>query len=216
MGIDIETGSEQADNNPSTWPSYRRNPAECTVAECTKKPVSRGLCPKHWNRWRKNGDPLAVRLDFSRTVEERFWAKVDKNGPVPDYAPHLGPCWVWTAAKMSGYGAFFLDGRNVYAHVVSYTWEYGEIPKWKERDHLCRVRACVRPSHLEAVTHWVNVARGTSPHGVNAAKDRCRNGHLFTDENTRINSQGARVCVECARDACRRWWLESRSAKKAG
>ena len=194
----------------------RRGPTVCSIAECGKKPIARGLCPKHYSRWRNNGDPLVVKLDFSRSIEERFWAKVNKDGPIPEHRPELGKCWVWTAALGSGYGMFWMDGRQHRAHVVSYTWEYGEIPKWRERDHLCRNRACVRPTHLEAVTHWVNVARGTSPHGVNAAKDRCRNGHLFTDENTRINSQGARVCVTCARDAMRRWWAENRSTKKAG
>lgn len=210
MNADLATG-----NDPSSWQSHRRNPPQCTAAGCPKKPVARGLCSKHYNRWQKNGDPLAVKLDFSRTVEERFWSKVNKDGPVPEHRPDLGPCWVWTAALMSGYGAFFLNGRNVYAHVLSYTWERGEIPKWKERDHLCRNRACVRPSHLEAVTHWVNVARGISPHGENAAKDRCRNGHLFTDENTRINNKGARVCVECARAACRRSWAKKQAERKA-
>lgn len=49
-----------------------------------------------------------------RTIEERFWAKVDKNGPMPEGRPDLGPCWLWTAAKIHcPYGHAF-DVKNTY------------------------------------------------------------------------------------------------------
>jgi len=173
------------------------------------------MCRKHYQRWQKYGDPLMVKIDPARSIEERFWAKVDKNGPVPAHRPDLGPCWVWTGARSRGYGILRLNYKNIRAHIMSFTWEYGETPEGQELDHLCRNRACVRPTHLEAVDHWTNVARGISPHGVNAAKDRCRNGHLFTAENTRINNQGARVCIECARAACRASYHRTKAKKKA-
>src|SRR5690606_14749582 len=47
-----------------------------------------------------NVDHLA--LERLPTVEERFWAKVDKEGPT--FADH-GNCWVWTGAlRVGGYG----------------------------------------------------------------------------------------------------------------
>jgi HNH endonuclease len=187
----------------------------CTIEDCGKKHLARGWCGKHYQRWKKYGDPLFVVLDREQTVEERFWSKVNKDGPVPEHRPELGQCWVWTAGLVEGYGAFSIDNHQHKAHILSYTWAKGEIPEDWERDHLCRNRACVRPDHLEAVTHWINVARGISPHGVNAAKTHCPQGHEYTPENTRINNKGQRVCIMCARAACRRSYHKKRQEAQA-
>ena len=42
----------------------------------------------------------------SMQPEELFWSKVDKDGPIPEFRPDLGPCWLWTGYvhKDSGYG----------------------------------------------------------------------------------------------------------------
>ena len=198
-------------------PGNPRSLGNCAVDDgkgpCGRPAIASDLCTKHYQRWQKWGDPTVTKLDRDLTVEERFWSKVDKNGPIPAHRPELGQCWVWTRATMEGYGAFYLEGRNVHAHIVSFTWEHGDIPEGYERDHLCRNRACVRPDHLEAVTHWTNVARGVSPHGLNAAKTKCRNGHGFTPENTRVNSKGQRVCITCARAACLRWYYRQKEAR---
>lgn len=80
---------------------------------------------------------------MKKTVEERFWSKVDKTGD----------CWIWTASCFpTGYGQFN-DGRpGVYAHRFSYTQAYGEIPKGMHIDHRCSTRNCVRPAHLRLTT----------------------------------------------------------------
>lgn len=73
-----------------------------------------------------------------------------------------GGCWVYTgpldrdgyAHAVKGYDApKRLAHRAVYEHVC------GPIPGGLELDHLCRVRNCVNPEHLEAVTHRINVQR---------------------------------------------------------
>lgn len=70
------------------------------------------------------------------------------------------PCHVWTKwLTPLGYGRDMVDGKLVYAHRDAYIRAYGPIPPGLEIDHLCSVRACVRPDHLEAVTHWENVRR---------------------------------------------------------
>lgn len=51
-------------------------------------------------------------------------------------------------------------GRRVMVHRVSYETFIGPIPKGLEIDHLCRVKVCANPEHLEAVTHQENVRRG--------------------------------------------------------
>lgn len=149
-----------------------------------------------------------------RPLEERFWPKVDKNGPVPDYRPDLGPCWVWTGAKLKGYGQINSGGHNgraLYAHRVAWEWTHGPITEAgvenPHLDHLCRVTACVNPDHLELVTCKENVRRGNAGQRCRergAAVTHCKNGHEFTEANTyRYTSKNGvtgRHCRQCAKD----------------
>lgn len=131
----------------------------CALPDCEQLASKRGLCNRHYIRARRHGSPTA---SGRAPVHERFWAKVDKNGPVPTYAPHLGNCWLWTGAKDKGYGKFKIGARGT-PTVSAYCWSFeqvnGEVPAGLELDHLCRVPACVRPDHLEPVTHEENVLR---------------------------------------------------------
>ena len=125
-------------------------------------------------------------------MTDRFWRKVDRSGG-PD------ACWVWLAGRQSaGYGLFYLDGSPKVAHRVAYEITVGPIPDGMQLDHLCRVRACVNPGHLEPVSNRENALRGVGPTAVNAAKTSCVRGHGFTPENTRISpSSGKRTCRTC-------------------
>jgi hypothetical protein len=117
------------------------------------------------------------------------------------------PCWVWQLFRHSnGYGGEQVDGRSCLAHVVSYERHVGPVPEDLQLDHLCRVRACVNPAHLEPVTLAVNVLRGIGPSAVNARKTHCKRGHEFSPENTHITTDGKRVCRACKRE----WVAEKR------
>jgi hypothetical protein len=71
------------------------------------------------------------------------------------------PCWIWQRAKMkAGYGETCVDGEVVYAHRVAYELFVGPIPDGLVLDHLCRVRECLNPAHLEPVTDMENRRRG--------------------------------------------------------
>jgi hypothetical protein len=81
-----------------------------------------------------------------QTAPARFWAKVATDGD----------CWLWRAHVMrNGYGYF----DKGYAHRWAYQHMVAEIPEGLELDHLCRVRNCVNPYHLEPVTHAENHRR---------------------------------------------------------
>jgi hypothetical protein len=144
------------------------------------------------------------------TTSDRFWNRVDKQEN----------CWIWTGTQAGdGYGSFYVGGGRVnrvrlYAHRWSYLQAYGSIPEGLEVDHTCRIRLCVKPDHLELVTHAENHRRRRGiKHGPYDVGDTCRHGHPRTPENTGVNSQGNRFCRPCARasEARRRRAKQQRS-----
>lgn len=111
-------------------------------------------------------------------------------------------CWLWTAMLDScGYGrlrvgrAMDKPGRMVASHRLSYEHFKGPIPDGLEIDHLCRVRSCCNPDHLEAVTHAENKLRSA---GYNR-RAVCQRGHALTDDNVRPTQRG-RKCLTCCRE----------------
>ena len=120
---------------------------------------------------------------------ERFWAKVEKTGA----------CWLWTAqTDNQGYGIVSFGGRSRKAHRVAWLMKVGPLPDDLTIDHLCRVRRCVNPTHLEPVTNSENVLRGEGIMVRNSRKTHCIRGHEFTPENTRVDAKG-RTCRSCQR-----------------
>lgn len=170
----------------------------CIVPDCGKPHSGRGYCETHYKRWQKRG---TVALPAVPSPEDRFWAKVDRNGPISEYRSDLGPCWIWTASvyQVSGYGQFSpIRGAKVVAHRFAYELLVGSVPEGLELDHLCRVRACVNPAHLEPVTHRENVRRGVSPMAEQHRQTTCIHGHPFDDENTYIRpGTQDRQCRTC-------------------
>lgn len=121
-----------------------------------------------------------------------FWARVDKNGP--------NGCWLWTGTiEVQGYGVVTVSGKMYKAHVVAFESLVRPKVPGEQLDHLCRVRPCVNPAHLEPVDLRTNVLRGFGPTAINAAKDECDNGHPFDGENTYWRKNGNRDCRACRR-----------------
>lgn len=148
----------------------------------------------------------------------RFFAKVNKAGPVPAHRPDLGPCWPWTASltKRGRYGQFSLHGRPRKAYRVAYELGVGPIPDGMEPDHLCRVHECVNWDHLEAVPRRVNFLRGEHPTAVSVRTNRCWRGHELTPANTIVRPKrpGKRECRICENAAQRRHY-RSKSRRAA-
>lgn len=106
--------------------------------------------------------------------------------------------WMWGGGvDRKGYGYWWNGIRTVRAHRLTWEMMNGAIPTDKQIDHLCRVRSCVNPAHMEVVTCRENVLRGIGHTAVNARRTHCIVGHPFDEENTRPHKGRWRVCRAC-------------------
>lgn len=131
----------------------------CNIDGCDKPHEARGWCNRHYNRWRKFGDPLGTAY---RTVEEKFLAMTE---------PIVGDpgCIIWTGAVGShGYGTILVGGKNILAHRYSWEQENGPIPEGVLIDHTCHQRLCVRPDHLRLANY---VQNGQNRRGADRGRD---------------------------------------------
>lgn len=112
-------------------------------------------------------------------------------------------CWEWGGTKDGlGYGVLNSEKRRAFAHRIVYELVSGEILPGLEIDHLCHNRACVRPDHLEAVTHAENMRRSA----VYKQWTHCAKGHALRGENLTRSSGGRFRCKECKRQSDSHRW----------
>ena len=142
-------------------------------------------------------------------AKKRFWSKVNKTAT----------CWLWTASTARGYGIFWNGRRKVVAHRISYELFVGFIPNELQLDHLCRVRHCVNPGHLEPVTQQENILRGEGEAAVNARKTHCKRGHPFSGDNLYMrpaynNRRKSRACRTCHKLSERRYRKNNNKPKE--
>lgn len=118
-------------------------------------------------------------------------------GDLPDALPrhirrNIGPsesgCWLWLRSRSTdGYGWASLNNKTHQAHRLVYALLRGEPAAGLVLDHLCRVRHCVNPDHLEPVTPRENLRRGETPTGATT----CDEGHPLSPY------RGQRRCLLC-------------------
>ncbi len=108
-------------------------------------------------------------------------------------------CWIWIGScDRGGYGKILVYGKQRIAHRYAYELYIGPIPDGFTLDHLCRVRPCVNPSHLEPVTMKINILRGEGLAAQNKRATHCKYGHEFTHDNTYLYPSGVgRSCKVC-------------------
>ena len=129
-------------------------------------------------------------------LPDRFWSKVSPE-------PNAG-CWIWIGgATSAGYGMATVARNQIgYAHRFAYESLVGPIGDGLHVDHLCRVRCCVNPVHMELVSQRENTLRGVGFAAKNASKETCPKGHPYDEENTlhtKTRKGPARQCRSCGR-----------------
>lgn len=174
-------GHEYTPENTYVQPKGSRACRTC-LAESGKKQRAKALADR-----RARGIP-------ARRPSREWWEKIERSE---------SGCWLWTGqVDAAGYGRWGarttgsrLAHRRVYELVV------GRIPVGLVLDHLCRVRHCVNPEHLEPVTQRENLRRGNGWAGLQARKTHCPSGHPYEGDNLLVDGRGHRQCRECRRAA---------------
>lgn len=125
------------------------------------------------------------------TVVDRIMAHViETPGPLDT------PCWVCTYAQnYSGYTRINDDGRIRRCHRAMYEEAVGAIPDGLVCDHICRVRNCVNPAHIEIITQRANVLRGDHPLVLLWRTNTCKRGHSL--DGAYLAPDGSRRCRTC-------------------
>lgn len=149
----------------------------CRLAGCNRVMKARKLCGTHYMRQRRHGDPGEAAIwSPGQGLAARFWAKVNKNGPIPSACPELGRCWVWTAAaKEGGYGVMRPEGQRtgptVKVHRVSLILA-GRDPGESDVLHACDNPPCVNPAHLRPGTDADNMRDALSRNRIPVGSQR--------------------------------------------
>lgn len=109
----------------------------------------------------------------------------------------IGPCLIWTGTlSPGGYGKIkdTENGSTRAVHRLMYELVVGPIKQ--QLDHLCRVRRCASPAHLEDVSAKVNTRRGDN---YESTVTHCPQDHAYSEDNVRIGGKGERQCRACDR-----------------
>ncbi len=164
----------------------------CCVEGCGDHVLARGWCNKHYHRWRRTGDPIPPPQP---SLEERIRERMEIRD-----TGYATACWLSTRpVGTNGYTHISVGRKRRLLHRVAYELWVGPIPDGLTIDHLCRVKVCCNPEHLEPVTQRVNQLRSDSPAARRAKQTHCLRGHEFTPENTEIKRNGCRGCKACHR-----------------
>lgn len=122
-------------------------------------------------------------------------------------------CWRWNGPiNHHGYGRM----SQKLAHRVAYEHWVAPIPEGMQIDHLCRVRSCINPAHMEVVTPKENTHRGLAVLGIIPLR-RCRNGHefQFTTRKSGEREGMAAYCKVCRNERRRQKYAEDKRILEA-
>lgn len=128
----------------------------------------------------------------------RFWDKVDSKAD---------ECWIWIGAvDKHGYGSILEEKKVKKSHRVSYEMFYGKIPNHLVIDHMCKIKRCINPRHLRAITRGENTLTGSGVSAINKRKTHCIRGHELSGENIFLYKRAGHINRQCR--LCRKLTLK--------
>lgn len=144
------------------------------------------------------------------TIPPALKARLSAN---PNHSFNNELCWLWKHGQTpDGYGQVTIDRKGLKVHRLVYSLFKGNIPNGHQLDHLCGVKHCCNPNHLEPVTPKENTRRWRStvnhhPGATKSAQRRleqtqCIHGHRLDSANTLIHADGRRDCKTCKAIRC--------------
>ena len=143
------------------------------------------------------------RIPVNRKILQQIFSKIKIS---TELFYNNSPCWEWTAYRdKDGYGKL-RDGKNQRpAHRLIFSYFVEQIPSHLHCDHLCQVKHCVNPCHMEPVTPKINIYRSANAASLNVQKTHCLRGHPFNETNTRLSpDKRHRICRKCEYEKTKR------------
>jgi hypothetical protein len=130
-----------------------------------------------------------------KSLSERFWSHVDKNGPI--IRPELGNCWIWVGSLCNGYGQIRINGKTIKTHRLAWILDGHELPEDADVLHECDNPPCVRQSHLFLGNQSINNIDMYSKHRENHGG--CHNSHAKLTESKVLEIKYAldKYCASC-------------------
>jgi hypothetical protein len=140
---------------------------KCSVDNCSREKLWKGMCGMHYQRFMKHGDPLFIPINSCRRpIIDRLQSNVirTQSGCILRLGTGTG----------TGYKLIQINGKARLAHRVAYELANGEIPADQLVLHRCDQPSCINPEHLFLGTQLDNmrdmIAKGRkrSPSGEDA------------------------------------------------
>lgn len=112
--------------------------------------------------------------ELPKNIREKIWVN-----------PETG-CWEWIGSLTApnGYAQIGINGDKIVVHNLVYELLIGKMDDGLEPDHICLIKRCVNPEHIEPVTHSENVKRAQS---LLPKKTHCPSGHEYVGDNLYVN-----------------------------
>lgn len=162
----------------------------CDIDGCDRKHSARGYCNRHYLAITKGNTVRTSGVEKNLLYEgNNFLRRVDVTDG----------CWLWVGGKdMAGYGVTRMGKDHVKVHRLSYAYYIGWLDANLVIDHLCEVKSCVNPFHLEQVARGENTRRAVmNKHGTH---DYCSRGHAWAGNAVYYSTTTGgkqKVCRKC-------------------
>lgn len=183
----------------------------CDFSGCHRKHYGYGWCRKHYQRWKRNGDPSVLLRDYTPITLQHLLAHSKINNDTG--------CIEWQRAKDGDYGTLNFRGKKQNVHRIAWLLGVGEIKKGLLVCHECDNPPCINLDHLFLGTHKDNMLdakmKGRMTRGEDSSQSKLTEKDVIairemTDTNASIGKMFgvAGSTISCIRHRKNWAWLK--------